>query len=131
MKMAIVSLLLFVPGFFIWNCSGANSVHQSKPFPLGEYQYAGFDNKGNKIVEGRLAITSREADRIKGEWKLSKIGNPERIGPQTGMRECIGLIKDDSLFINLNPNMVDNNVNLKGKVQDRRYSGTWSYDGVR
>ena len=130
MKMAIVSLLLFVPGFFIWNCSGSKSVQQSKPFPLGEYQYAGFDKKGDKIVEGRLTITSREEDRIKGEWQLSKIGNPERIGPQTGTGECIGLITGDSLFINLNPNMVDNSVNLKGKLKDGRYSGTWSYDGV-
>jgi len=60
---------------------GAKSVQQSKPFPLGEYEYAGFDKKGDKIVEGILAITSREEDRIKGEWQLNKIGNPERIGP--------------------------------------------------
>ena len=125
-----IYLLLFVPGLFIWNCSAAKSVQQSKPFPLGEYQYAGFDKKGDKIVEGRLTITSRDEDRIKGEWQLSKIGNPERIGPQTGTGECIGLIQEDSLFINLNPNMVDNSVNLKGKIKDGRYSGTWSYDGV-
>jgi len=89
-----IHFLLFVLGFFIWNCSAANSVQQSKPFPLGEYQYAGFDKKGDKIVEGRLAITSREAGRIKGEWQLSKIGNPERIGPQTGTGECVGLITE-------------------------------------
>jgi len=130
MKTASIYLLLIVPGFFIWNCSAAKSVQQSKPFPLGEYQYAGFDKNGGKIVEGRLAITSREEDRIKGEWQLSKIGNPERIGPQIGTGECIGTIKEDSLFINLNPNMVDNSVNLKGKIKDGSYSGTWSYDGV-
>jgi hypothetical protein len=130
MKMASAYLLLFVLGFLIWNCSGARSVQQSKPFPLGEYHYAGFDKKGDKIVEGRLAITSREGDRIKGEWQLNKIGNPERIGPQTGSGECRGLIQEDNLFINLNPNMVDNNVNLKGNTKDGRYSGTWSYDGV-
>ena len=129
MKTVSIYLLFFILGFYIWNCSGAKSVQQSEPFPLGEYQYAGFDKKGDKIVEGRLVITSREGDRIKGEWQLSKIGNPERIGPQTGTGECIGLIQGDSLFINLNPNMVDNNVNLKGKIKDGRYSGTWSHNG--
>ena len=130
MKTASIYFLFFVLGFFTWNCSAANRVQQSKPFPLGEYQYAGFDKNGDKIVEGRLTITSREEDRIKGEWQLSKIGNPERIGPQTGTGECIGLIQEDSLFINLNPNVVDNSVNLKGKIKDGRYSGTWSFDGV-
>ena len=129
MKIASLYLLLFVLGFCIWSCSGAKTVQHSKPFPLGEYQYTGFDTKGNKIVEGRLAITSREGDRLKGEWLLSKIGNPERIGPQIGTGECDGLIQEDSLFINLNPNMVDNNVNLKGEIKDGRYSGRWSYDG--
>ena len=130
MKLASMYFLSFVLGFHIWNCSGAKSVQPSKPFPLGEYEYAGFDKKGDKIVEGKLAITSREGDRIKGEWQLNRIGNPERIGPQTGTGECDGLINEDSLFINLNPNMVDNNVHLKGKIKDGRYSGTWSYDGV-
>ena len=130
MKMASIYLLFFVLGFYLWNCSGTKSVQQSKPFPLGEYQYAGFDKNGDKIVEGRLAITSREGDGIKGEWQLSKIGNPERIGPQTGLGECSGLFQEDSLFINLNPNMVDNSVNLKGTIKDGRYSGTWSYNGV-
>ena len=100
MKMASMYLLSFVLGFYIWNCSRAKSVQQSKPFPLGEYQYAGFDKKGDKIVEGRLAITSREEDRIKGE--------------------CDGLVQEDSLFLNLNPNMVDSNVHLKGKIKDGR-----------
>jgi len=130
MKLASMYFLSFVLGFHIWNCSGAKSVQQSKPFPLGEYEYAGFDKKGDKIVEGILAITSREEDRIKGEWQLNKIGNPERIGPQTGKGECDGLVQEDSLFLNLNPNMVDNNVHLKGSIKDGRYAGTWSYDGV-
>lgn len=129
MKIACIYLFLLLPGFFLWDCSGAKRDQQSKPFPLGDYQYVGFDKKGDKIVEGRLRITSREGDRIKGEWQLSKIGNPENIGPQTGTGECTGLITADSLFINLNPNMVDNNVNLKGSIKDRRYSGTWSFDG--
>jgi hypothetical protein len=125
-----IYLFIFALGSFMCNCSAAKSVQQSKPFPLGEYQYAGFDKKGDKIVEGRLTITSREEDRIKGEWQLSKIGNPERIGPQIGTGECNGLIQEDSLFINLNPNVVDNGVNLKGRIKDGRYSGTWSFDGV-
>ena len=129
MKVAGMCLSLFVLGFCVSSCSKAKSVPPSAPRPLSEYQYTGFDKKGDKIVEGRLAITSREGEHIKCEWRLSKIGNPERIGPQTGTGECIGLMTEDKLFINLNPNMVDNNVNLKGQVKDGSYSGTWSYDG--
>jgi len=68
MKMASMYLLSFVLGFYIWNCSRAKSVQQSKPFPLGEYQYAGFDKKGDKIVEGRLALGRRPVKVNATDW---------------------------------------------------------------
>ena len=129
MKVTRIYLFLFVLGFCVSSCSKAKSVQPVPTRPLTEYQYTGFDKKGDKIVEGRLAITSREGDHIKCEWQFSKIGNPQNIGPQVGTGECIGLMTEDNLFINLNPNMVDNNVNLKGQVKDGNYSGTWSHDG--
>jgi hypothetical protein len=31
--------------------------------------------------------------------------------------------------INLNPNIFDNNVILRGIIEDRRFHGTWSFSG--
>jgi len=102
---------------------------QSKPFPLGDYQYTGYDKNGDKIVEGQILITSIEKNRIKGEWQLNKIGNSEKIGPQVGTGALIGSVIEGKVYINLNPNMSDSNVNLKGSIEDGRYKGTWSFDG--
>jgi hypothetical protein len=124
------SLLVFLAlSCYALSCSTPGKRVQSKPFPLGDYQYTGYGKNGDKIVEGQLSITSIEQNRIKGEWTLNKIGNPERIGPQVGTGALIGSIIESKVYINLNPNMADSNVNLKGTIEDGRYHGTWSFDG--
>jgi len=135
--MKICSALLIVVVSSSIACSPAKIIGETKPFPVGEYQYTGYNKKGDKIVEGRLSITSVETVRIgseqtvqfKGDWQLEKSGNEEKIGPQSGKGDLVGSIIKGELFINLNPNMADNNVNLRGVVTGKRFHGSWSYDG--
>ena len=118
-------------------CSPRKSVEQKTPFPSGDYQYTGFDRQGGKVVEGRLSITSVESRRIgagesiqiKGNWQFKKVGNQEQIGPQVGSGDLIGSIIEGEILIDLNPNISDSNVNLRGTIEGRRFHGTWSFDG--
>ena len=118
-------------------CSKSPGGEQAKPFPVGDYQYSGYDQKGTKIVEGLVSITSVETKRIgsedtiqlKGKWRLDKIGNPERIGDQVGTGELIGSIIKGEIIINLNPNINDANVYLRGTIEGRRFHGKWSFNG--
>ena len=136
MKSAIALLLILtlVPALA---CSKSSVIGQAKPFPVGDYQYSGYDKKGTKIVEGLISITSVETKRIgsedtiqvKGKWRLDKIGNPERIGGQVGTGELDGSIIKGETIIDLNPNMNDANVYLRGTIEGRRFHGKWSFNG--
>ena len=119
-------LLLSLPAS---HCSRSDKVRQSQPSPLGEYQYTGYDKSGNKIVEGRLSILSLESTHLKGSWQLSKIGNPEKLGPQEGQGTFAGELNEGRVTLNLNPEMADNNVSLTGRIESINFRGTWSFAG--
>jgi hypothetical protein len=130
MKALMTCLLIFASGIYALDCSGKkNNAPPPGTFPLGEYQYVGYDEDGGKVVEGRLSLTSLDGDRLKGSWELKQVGEPKRIGPQVGTGELVGIVRGTEVLIDLNPNMNDNNVNLQGKVEGRRYKGAWSYSG--
>jgi len=135
MKVLTTYLLFFVLGFYAVDCSGKktdapkNDAPPPRTFPLGEYQYTGYDEGGAKIVEGRLSLSSRDGDQLKGSWELKQVGEPARIGPQVGSGDLVGTVSGTEVSLELNPNMNDNNVSLRGKVEGKRYTGTWSYDG--
>jgi hypothetical protein len=104
---------------------------------VGEYQYSGFDDKGIKITEGRLTVASVEPRRvgnetqtqIKGSWELREVVHRDQIGKQAGKGELIGGIVDGEIILDLNPNISDANVILKGKLDGNRLRGTWSFNG--
>jgi hypothetical protein len=131
MKVLTTYLLVFALGFYALDCSGKKNGAPQPPktFPLGEYQYTGYDESGAKIVEGRVSLTSRDGDQLKGSWELKQIGEPKRIGPQVGSGDLIGSVNGTEVNLDLNPNMNDNNVNLRGHVEGKRYTGTWSFNG--
>lgn len=137
MKITSLYLITLLLGCYILACSTPKNIEQAKPFPVGDYQYTGYDKNGNKLVEGRLSITSIESRRIqseestqlKGNWQLDKVGEQEKIGGQVGTGELIGSIIKGEIYLNLNPNMADSNVLLKGTIEGRRFHGTWSFNG--
>ncbi|HYJ46806.1 MAG TPA: hypothetical protein VEV81_09345 [Pyrinomonadaceae bacterium] len=140
MKIATNYLIIVALGLYVLACSApspSKDIEQAKPAPLGDYQYTGYDKNGGKLVEGRLSITSSEQKRIyseevtqlKGNWQLEKVGDQERIGGQVGTGDLIGSINKGEIYINLNPNIADANVILRGKLEGRRFHGTWSFNG--
>jgi hypothetical protein len=136
MNIATPFLFILTLSCYVLACSSKN-IEQTKPFPVGDYQYTGYVRSGDKIVEGQLSITSVESRRIrseesiqlKGNWQLNKVGNQEKIGPQVGSGELIGSIIKGEVYINLNPRISDSNVILKGTIEGKRFHGTWSFNG--
>ncbi|HEU5235726.1 MAG TPA: hypothetical protein VFU37_01215 [Pyrinomonadaceae bacterium] len=134
---ALTSGLIILILCSISACTKSHDVEAAKPSPVGDYQYSGYDKKGTRIVEGRISITSVENKRIgsedtvqlKGNWALKKIGNPERIGLQEGTGELVGSITKGEIIINLNPNISDANVYLRGTIEGRRFHGKWTFSG--
>src|SRR4051812_26325852 len=117
-------LLLTLNCYTLASCSTTNSApkttEQNASPLVGDYHYTSYDQKGERVVEGTLSITSVERKRVnsdevtevKGHWQLEKIGKQERIGQQEGSGEFVGSIKEGELIINLNPNISDANVYL-------------------
>lgn len=110
-------------------------IEQAKQFPIGDYAYTSYDKSGAKVVEGRLSITSiesrhigaEEVPLIKGNWELKKAGNQEKIGLQVGSGDLTGSITKGEIDINLNPNISDANVYLRGTIDGKRFHGKWIF----
>lgn len=128
--------IILLLGCYVLACSTPNKVEQTNPL-IGDYQYTGYDKQGDKLVEGRLSITSVESRRvykeesiqIKGNWQLKKVGKQEHIGAQEGSGELIGSIIKGEIILDLNPNISDSNVILRGTVEGKRFHGTWRFNG--
>ncbi len=118
----VVLLLLTV----MMNCF-ENPLNEIKETKI--YAYAGFDSTGVKIVAGLLEIKIENNNRVTGNWKFDKIGNPENIGPQTGSGNLSGSLQDSILSLNLNPNYVDNNVLLNAIYDAHTMNGDWMWIG--
>ena len=134
--MKIASMYLFILSWsvYILACSMITKHKQTKGFPTGDYQYSGYSKQGDKIVAGRLSITSAEPRRIgaevstelKGNWEFRKVGNEEKIGAQVGSGDLIGSVNKGEIYIDLNPNVRDGNVILQGTIEGSRFHGKWS-----
>ena len=98
-----------------------------EPLPEGAFVYTSYDSLGTIIAKGWLTINFNDSAYVKGEWKINKVGNPQRIGPQIGDGKLVGSFLEDKLHIELNPNIVDNNLGLIGNLDGDIYRGTWEY----
>lgn len=109
-------------------CDKDNSINGIK-IPNGAYAYSGYDSTGVQIVRGWIKINLDDSTTISGEWELGKIGDPENIGPQVGSGTLMGNLQNNQLFLNLNPEYVDNNVFLICPYDDQKLAGKWNYSG--
>ncbi len=108
------------------------------------YTYTAYDSTGAAIVQGTLRIDFREVEDegcsrhcnrylLEGTWDLEQIGDADRIGQQVGEGELRGSVREDGrAYVNLNPNIEDDNVTLRGMFESEgldRLEGEWTYGG--
>lgn len=103
------------------------------------YRYAAVDSAGTVVVKGRLLLTFHDVAgsgtvRLTGRWDLRLMNGTASAGPQVGRGRLEGNIDaDGAVWINLHPNIADNNVFLDGRFvllhTDKLpgLSGIWTY----
>lgn len=110
----------------------------SDPTTQETYIYTAYDSTGTAVVEGELDVTFEKADdegnrfRLEGTWTLQQIEDTNRpIGKQTGVGGLRGTVRENGrVWLNLNPNIQDDNVTLQGEFEGEdlsRLQGMWSY----
>ena len=105
----------------------------SESIPKGAYAYTCFDNNGVALVSGWFTVIVADSTTVSGEWHFEAIGNPQKIGPQTGDGKLIGGVNGEKVWIELNPKVRNNNLQLNGILARGRVDGQWawiSYDGI-
>jgi len=85
---------------------------------LGTYTYNGYDEGGTLIIRGTL-VFSREDSIVAGTWSF----NDGRSGNLEGRTD------NGSIYIDLNPGFVDNNLLLNGTFAGTMISGQWEQIG--
>jgi hypothetical protein len=101
--------------------------------PSGAFAYTSYDSSGTAVVAGWLTMDLSDSSAVTGEWHFRPIGDPERIGPQTGAGELAGGFYDDQLSVDLHPGWIDSNILLCGTLEDDDYTGEWmwiSFTGI-
>jgi hypothetical protein len=121
MKTTYLCLFIAVP-FFLMNCDQpTNSISK------GALQYTSYDSSGTPLVNGWFTMNFSDSVTISGEWHFKPIGNPKNIGPQTGDGNLVGGVRNGQVWVELNPQFMDNNLRLSGTLQGNRYSGQWTW----
>ncbi len=118
-------IISIVAVIFFMSCSNSVGIHDTAP--SGAYLYTSYDTTGNAIVKGWFTMEYQDSTRISGNWNFEKIGNPQDIGPQVGLGVLVGDIRQGKVYIELNPQFKDNNLQLLGIIEDNKYSGEWVY----
>lgn len=109
---------------FLISCSGKN-----QDVPEGAWAYMGYDHLGTQIVDGWFRIEEEDSILINGSWRFDRVGEEMDIGPQIGSGQFTGGIEAERIWMNLNPNMADNNVFLSGNMNGDRITGSWTWSG--
>lgn len=82
------------------------------------YSYTGFDGRGNTVARGTLWLDF-DGSTVSGKWRF----DDGRSG------ELEGWLSHDTLALNLNPRLVDNNLLLHGTLEGTLYRGKWAQVG--
>ena len=99
-----------------------------KPFPLGNYQLAGYDNSGQLVFTGTILLISLEQNHLKGRCKIVR-RQEAPIGLFDQNTGCEGLLNGKDLSMDLAPSLDDAGLLLDGQVDVGRINGYWRLDG--
>ena len=117
----------------LYSCEKNDSSLGIELGPAGSFTYQSYDSLGKLIVNGWLEFELIDSVKIEGTWRLNNIRNRDDIGPQYGYGKLLGSISDSEIWMELNPQYVDNNMYLEGIKSDNYIEGKWywiSFPGV-
>ncbi len=128
--MKYICIVLSLSTFFLWiDCKQT----VSESIPTDAYAYTSYDSSGTALVRGWFTLIMADSATLSGKWHLEPIGDPQRIGPQTGDGNLVGGMNGEKVWIELNPKVSNNNLQLNGILASGRLTGQWNwirYDGM-
>ena len=95
--------------------------------PPGAYAYTSYDSSNVPIVSGWFTLINSDSAHVTGEWHLKATGGALRIGPQSGDGKLVGGTNGDRLWIELNPQVRNNNLQLNGVFSKESLTGQWTW----
>lgn len=125
-KTTFILLLIVLPALFL-SCS---TIEKTGRTELGDYSYRSYDMVGTLVGEGSLYIVKSDSGTVEGNWSIRNVHNCSTCGSQFGSGYLTGQIKNDSIYINLNPDYPESYTELTGKLQNGNISGEWLWTNL-
>ena len=122
MKMKIFIVTASILLFTFLSCSTQNVTEHN---PYGGYNYESRNMSGDLVSEGSLYISRENSNKIKGNWSLTIHTDCLKCGDRSGF--LIGSIRNDSIFINLDPSDVKLSTVIVGKFDGENFAGDWEW----
>lgn len=135
-------LLALVVGAMVIVAGCSSVVDDDVRVSTRTYAYTAYDSTGAAVVQGTMRVDFREVEatecerdcsafRLAGRWSFEQTRDAEQIGTQVGEGPLRGSVQENGeAYINLNPEVEDNNVTLRGEFEDghlRALQGEWAY----
>jgi hypothetical protein len=118
---------LFLPlSLALWTIEGTLQGADSAPLV---YAYRGFNSNSVEIAEGTLQIAIDSSNRVTGRWEFKSVNAAKDVGPQTGSGMLRGQVEANTVKVDLNPGVADNNIRLEGVMTVTNLTGTWGWYG--
>jgi hypothetical protein len=140
LRLLLIALFALVPA-----CHDTGDITKPPdPVPVGAMTYTGYDETGTPLVNGwvKLDIPIIAADptipsNVAGTWELRLVSPAGEIGPQVGRGSLEGLLQNEQLFVNFNPQNADDNVVgdgvftvIGGPASGTQWEGTWIWSDI-
>jgi hypothetical protein len=123
----LLVLTLFLP-FVACTDRGDSPVGSLQPGGVPDkHIYKAYNSKGDLAVSGTMTLVGIDSTSVSGTWSFVEVLPSEQVGPQVGTGRLTGTIQKSSIFINLNPGWVDNNVFLQGTLSSDSMNGQWMW----
>ena len=101
------------------SCTQSTAPRIDNPHGVFQGSLVMYDSTGDNPINGRLSISRGDSTDLSGNWNLQN--------GQSG--KLAGTMTDSTLWMNLNPNLVDANTILFGTFDGASIKGRWIFDG--
>jgi hypothetical protein len=123
MRTASLAALVLILG-----CAGSST--DTAALRQGRLRYTGHSPAGTPVLTGGLELAFPDDSTVTGTWAIAwlpEVDTTLPVGPQVGSGTLVGRRSGDTLQLQMNPEMADNNVSLTAVPSPTGYTGTWSW----
>ena len=113
--------------FILLLALSCSSKEISGSFPYGSYSYRSYNFLGDLVGEGSLCISEADSNTFTGNWQIREVRKCLNCGAQFGGGFLTGYVENDSMYINLNPEITEIDTRLIGVVANGVYRGDWRW----